>query len=120
MNKEITIIVNGAGYIDFYQPKITIYDINNNCFYDDYTYNGLLKIVLKSNNFYHVKINLFSETINGIIYVNNFDDKYIFSFNHALINNNASNIITFLLTDSNYAYLPIESGEVILWQKQLP
>ena len=45
-------------------------------------------------------------------FVNN-RDSYYFSF----INRNNETLITFYLTDYYYKNLPIERGEIILWQK---
>ena len=110
--KDITLIFIGTGYKDKYQAYIEIYDINNNLIYKDYTYNGYITICLKTNTYYKIKAILDNDVLNGVIYTNQIKYKFIFNRSYIPIN-----ITTFILTDYNYKNLPIEKGELILWQR---
>jgi len=111
--KEVTLKFIGTGYKDIYQANIKIYDMNNKLIYDCYTYNGYINIYLKECCYYKVNATLNDEILNGAIYINK--DMYTFIFNRSYISN--STITTFILTDYNYNNLPIEKGELILWQR---
>ena len=115
MKKNITINFLGSGYNNKFQPYITIYDNCNNCVFKGYTYNGRVNICLDNNHYYFIKAYLNSQMINKIIYINKYSNIYTLVFDSITIRNN---IITFILTDRNYLNLPIENGEVILWQRQ--
>lgn len=109
--KEITLIFNGLGYHSICQANILLYDNLNNLIYEGKTYNGQLKIKLKRNSLYKIVVYINNELIETYIYTIN--DKYCFSFNRSIIKYNS---ITFILTDYYYN-LPIERGELILWQR---
>ena len=108
---NINMIFIGTGYKDIYQAYIKIYDINNNLITECYTYNGCINICLNKNSYYKIIARLDNDILNGVIYTN--QTLYKFIFNRSYI----SNITTFILTDYNYYNLPIEKGELILWQK---
>ena len=110
---EIKIKFLGLGYKNMNQANIYIYDELKKLIYSGQTYNGELIIKLKKNKIYKICAYTNDEIINNIIYTNK--NIYCFSFNRSLIR--LSRTITFILTDYYYN-LPIERGELILWQKQ--
>ena len=101
----------GAGYKDKYQVKVKIY-CNNKKIFEGITYNGIIKVDLKENNIYKIKAIFLNEKINTYLYVTK-KCKYTFIFTHALYN---PRTITISLVDLYYN-LPIERGEIILWQR---
>ena len=107
----------GLGYNDINQACIKIYDNNNNLIISKYSYNGYIKVCLKVNNIYRVYVSSYNEVINKYFYVNNYNINYVFAFNRSIFTQ-SNNLITFLLTDYYYNNLPIEKGNLILWQKQ--
>ena len=117
--KYVTLRFIGVGYNNFYQAKVKVYDNNGCLIVSGTTYNGTITFCLRKNYMYNVEGTLFNERINKYFYINN-NNNYYFVFNHAYMKKNipSQNIITFLLTDSNYNNLPIAKGEIILWQKQ--
>ena len=114
--KEIEIKFLGLGYNKFYQANIWIYDSNNNLVYKGKTYNSKINICLKKNKLYKLKATSLNENINTCFYVSNLDS-YIFIFDRAKNTIRQNRKITFLLTDYYYNNLPIEKGELYLWQK---
>ena len=100
----------GTGINDFYQARVKIYDKNHNLLKDGYTYNGLIYFTAHNKEIYIIKVNFINIIINIPLYINN-KCKYEFY----LSNNRKTefNLITFLLTDSNYLNLPIKKGEII-------
>lgn len=111
--KKIKLKFYGLGYNDINQAYIKIYDINNNLIYEGQTYNNEIIICLNENNIYNLYAYTCYETLNKSFYV--YDQyEYNFIFNNIIYDNT----ITFLLTDYNYSNLPIERGEITLWQKQ--
>lgn len=102
----------GAGYKNNYQVKVEIYDKNKKIF-EGTTYNGIIKIDLKENKIYKLKAIFLNETINTNIYITK-KCKYTFIFTHIIFN---PETITISLVDLYYN-LPIERGEMTLWQKQ--
>ena len=109
--KKIKLIFIGLGYNNYNQACINIYDCNNKLIYKGITYNNEIELCLEECDVY--KIVAISNSIKLVtsFFVNN-NSRYIFNLN---INNNP---ITFILTDLNYKNLPIERGELLLWQKQ--
>lgn len=110
----------GTGIEDNYQACVNIYD-NNNLLYERRTYNGKVIIDLRENKLYKIVATSINEIINTSIYVTKNNCKYIFKYNRSILQNYYSSdlrTITFLLTDANYNNLPIEKGELFLWQKQ--
>ena len=107
---EVEFIFKGLGINNKNQANILLYDEFNNLIYDGQTYNGILNICLKKG-LYKLIANTCNERIEKYIYINN--NKYVFYFKRSIINNNS---ITLILTDYYYN-LPIEKGELIIWQK---
>ncbi len=101
----------GTGYNDKYQAKIKIYQ-NNKKIFEGTTYNGIIKVDLKENTIYKIKAYFLNEKINTYLYVTR-KCKYTFIFTHAIYN---PRTITISLVDLYYN-LPIERGEIFLWQK---
>ena len=111
---NITLNFLGLGYNNINQADVLIYDEFNNLVYNKKTYNNKLNICLKKNKVYRVVAFSLNDRISTSIYINN--NNYCFRFNRSIINEN-SDSITFLLTDYYYDNLPIERGEIILWQR---
>lgn len=111
---NITLNFLGLGYNNINQADVLIYDDCNNLVYTKKTYNNKLNICLKKNKVYRVVAFSLNDRISTTIYINN--NNYCFRFNRSIINEN-SDSITFLLTDYYYDNLPIERGEIILWQR---
>ena len=107
---EIIIFFRGLGYHNICQANILLYDDLNNLVYSGKTYNGKLKIRL-NDNIYRMIASINNEIIDTNIYVNG-NNKYCFNFKRSIIYNS----ITFILTDYYYN-LPIERGELLIWQK---
>ena len=111
--KEITIRFNGLGCNKYYQANILIYDDFNNLVYSGQTYNGEIKLKLLKNKVYKMYADSLNEKLIISFYVKD-NNIYCFSFERNVIRINS---IIFLLTDYYYN-LPIERGELILWQEQ--
>ena len=109
--KNVKLKFYGLGYNEYFQATICIYD-DNKLIYDGQTYNGLLCICLGQNKKYKIIAKSLNEALIRYIYVDNIDNYYFF-FNRSLINTMP---ITFTLKDYYYN-LPIERGELILWQR---
>lgn len=103
------------GYDNYYQGEVNIYDINHNLLLKQKSFNGKIKTCLQINNYYFIKVSFKGFLIHKLIFINNQQTKYYFVMNTIILCNR---VVTFLLTDSNYANLPISKGKVILWQKQ--
>ena len=106
----VNIYFNSLGIKNNYQAYVQIIYLNK-LIYEGNTYNGCLKVMLKPNRVYTLKAYFYGEIIIKSFYVKN-NDCYTFNFNHGLFNN-----IIFRLTDYYYNNLPIERGELILWQQ---
>jgi len=100
----------GTGYNNNYQAKIKIYS-NNKKIFEGITYNGIIKLDLKEG-IYKIEAYFLNEKICRNIYITK-KCKYTFIFTHALVNRT----ITISLVDLYYN-LPIERGEMFLWQRQ--
>ncbi len=110
--KRIKLIFNNLGYNCYNQANVFIYDCNNNLILEGVTFNNEIELCLEENNVYKlIAISNYQKLITSF-FVNK-NNSYRFSFN--VINEN--NTITFLLTDYYYN-LPIERGELLLWQNQ--
>ena len=101
----------GTGYNDKNQATVKIYN-NNKKIFEGTTYNGIIKIDLKENELYKIKATFLNETIKTNLYITK-KCKYTFIFTHAIYN---PRTITISLVDLYYN-LPIEKGEIILWQR---
>ena len=113
--KKIKIKFFGLGYNDLYQADVFVYDDKGNLIYNGKTYNSKIVLELKCNRVYKLVAIYCNDVISVPFYVLN-DCEYNFLFNRAQINLN-NDSITFLLTDYYYNNLPIERGEMILWQR---
>ena len=111
--KNIHLKFLGLGYNSSFQAFVRIYDLEDNLIYEGMTYNNILSINLNMCNCYKIVASFLSETLIKYICIGSMDT-YIFIFDHAIFNDD--NSITFLLTDYYYN-LPIERGELILWQR---
>lgn len=109
--KEIMIRFNGLGYYNICQANIILYDNLNNIVYSGQTFNGKIKIKLRNNTLYRMVASIDNEIIDTYIYIRN--NNYCFSFKRNIIEYSS---ITFILMDYYYN-LPIERGELILWQR---
>ena len=94
-----------------YQADIIIYDNKNNIVDKCTTYNACVKVCLKKNCFYKVKVIMKYETLESYVYINN-RDTYYFVFKRAYLNNN-QRLITFYLKDYYYNLL-IERGNLYI------
>ena len=110
--KKIIIRIIGLNCIDLNKTIIKIYNSNKKNVYKGITKNGIVNLSLNNNEAYKVCIFSSIETISTSILVTNNCNEYII-----LASNNKYYKSTFLLTDANYLGLPIEKGEIILWQK---
>ena len=106
---NITFKFIGAGYNNYHQASIKLYDDLNNLVYKGNSYNGELTLCLKRNSIYLIYARLNNIIIKTPILILN-QNIFVFNFNQ-LVNNKS---ITFLLTDYNYNNLPIMKGEIIL------
>ena len=107
----------GTGINNNYQAIVRIYDKYNNLLYNKKTYNGKLNLSLKKNTVYKLVATSCDDIIKTSFYVTKYNNDYIFIFNRSIFNNSNLRTITFLLRDANYDNLPIEKGEMFLWQK---
>lgn len=105
---NIKIKFYGLGYNDINQAEVFIYDINENLLFKGITYNNEINIYLEKCEVYKLVARTKTNKISKIIYVGNSKEFY-FSFYKF-------RTITFLLRDYYYN-LPIERGELLLWQK---
>ena len=107
--RKITIKFMGMGRC---QAKVDIYDLKGCKIASGFTKYGVFNFCGKDKAFYKIVF-----TINGItncktIYANS--NYYPIMYQGTIFSRN----VTFLLTDQSYANLPINKGEMILWQKQ--
>ena len=112
--KNIKIKFYGLGYNDVNQACITIYDECNNKVFEGKTFNNIIKLCLNKNKLYKIIAVSKYEKIVNYFYVG-CSNNYHFLFSNIIYEK--TNSITFLLTDYYYDNLPIERGEIILWQK---
>ena len=110
--KKIKIKFYGLGYNDKYQAYLKIYDNKDNLIFEGKTYNSEIDVLLKPCLLYKMSIKTYNENFKIYFYTNQ-DEFAIFLMNNII---NISRTITFLLTDYYYN-LPIERGDLILWQK---
>lgn len=101
----------GTGYKNNYQAQIKIYS-NNKKIYEGTTYNGIIELDLKEG-IYKIEAIFLNEKLITYVYITK-KCKYTFIFTHAIYN---TRTITISLVDLYYN-LPIERGEIILWQRQ--
>ena len=109
----------GLGYDDKYQARVFIYDSLNNLIFDGQTYNGNLCVNLIYGRVYRIVAFSLNDRIDTYFYIDG-NREYCLGFSYALVSNTVVpeiDTITFLLTDYYYSNLPIERGDLILWQK---
>lgn len=111
--KEVIIRFLGLGYNEFWQADVDIYDVNNFLIFSGVTYNSRIVLCLARNRLYRLRAKSLNDIIDVYFYVLN-DDEYVFIFNRSFFKYGRT--ITFLLTDYYYN-LPIEKGNLYLWQK---
>ena len=101
--KKIKIKFNRDAYI-------CIYNYDNDLIFNGNTYNNEIELCLEECNVYKIIATSNYQRLVTSFFINN-NDIYRFGFN------TFNNTITFLLTDYYYN-LPIERGELLLWQRQ--
>ena len=101
----------GLGINNNYQANILIYNNLGELIYNGQTYNGYIYLYLNKGCLYRLVASTCDDKIDTYFYVYNYE--YVFYFKRSLLKNNS---ITLLLTDYYYN-MPIEKGELILWQK---
>ena len=111
--KHVTIKLLGVGNF-LYQPEVCIYDEYGSLAYSGYAYNGMVQVSLCCNRCYRIIAKCCLAQTTAVIYIGRND---IYGINMNTCCQNEENIITFTLSDANYSNLPIEKGEVILWQR---
>lgn len=115
--KKVILKFVGTGFKNNLQAKVFIYDKNKNIVFEGKTYNGYLILCLNNNSVYKLVALSYGQIIRNVFYVNNNYEKYVFYFKRSLRSEASTRTITFLLKDANYNNLPVEKGEIILWQK---
>ena len=113
---NITLKFLGLGYNNINQADVFIYDCCNNLVCNKKTYNNKLNICLDKNKVYKIVAKSLGDTIESVIYTGK-NNNYCFRFSRSIIDIVNEDSITFLLTDYYYDNLPIERGEMILWQR---
>ena len=108
--RNVTLIFRGVGNNCKHQVLVNIYD-NNQLICSRHTKNGSLDVCLDCNKSYLIRASIMSYSLINSFYVDSNTSSLVFNF---CINNR---YIIFTLRDSYYN-LPIESGELILWQSQ--
>ena len=106
--KKTIIKFLGIGNDNRYQVNITIYDSKCNIVYKGRTKNGVLEVNLIRTQVYKLEATFLNEEI-WIPFIP--QDKLMLR-----LQNNLTHNITLLLSDYYYN-LPIEKGEITLWQK---
>ena len=99
-----------VGIKNKYQANIKIYDGNKKII-ESKTYNGEICLTLEKNKIYGIKATFLNNIINTYFYTNS--DLFIFKFT---TNEILARTIILSLTDYYYN-IPIERGEIILWQR---
>ena len=112
--KKVKLIFKNVGLKKNNQVYVKIYDNRCNLVYEGYTFDGEIDISLRKDRAYNMIAKFYNNSIVTVFYVGNGFNKYIFNFNYI---NNENNNVTFLLTDFYYTNLPIERGDIILWQR---
>lgn len=113
---DVTLKFVGTGYSNLNQAKIWIYDENDCLMYKGNTYNGKVKVCLKRKHFYKIIAKTIYGEVEKNFYVNDMNT-YVFAFNYSYIKSCKRVLVTFQLTDYYYNDLPIEKGEIFIWQR---
>ena len=114
--KKIIIKFMGMGLCPRCQALVTVYDMKGCLAAKGCTKRGEYCFKAHEKSFYRVCYDINRLVSCKTIYVNNSWNRYPF-FYQGVIDNQAPQTITFLLTDQSYANLPISKGEMMLWQK---
>ena len=116
--KKVKLIFIGAGICEKYEACVSIYNECGKLVFKGKTKKGKITLNLRKKEVYKLIAKSCGETIYGAFYVKDCKDKYVFVFQRGIINIETpeERTITFLLTDLNYN-LPIEKGEIVLWQR---
>ena len=112
--RKVELYFRGSGVCNVFQPKVYLYDCHYNILEQGKTKSGYISFCLKKG-YYYFRAFLNDYKIAGVITVNKERNKYVFAFPWAIYKTD-NRTITFLLMDEVY-HLPIERGEIILWQK---
>lgn len=111
--KNVTIRLLGVGN-SIFQPEVVIYDGSGCIVYSGCAYNGMVQVMLCCDRCYKVIARCCLAQTAAVIYIGKND---IYGINMNTCCQNDENLVTFTLSDANYSNLPIEKGEVILWQR---
>lgn len=112
--KNICLKFHGLGYGNSYQCLVRVYDVGGNLINQGFTYDGMINFNLCVNQGYRISAIFLNEIINEYFYVSSLHDCYTFAFPHVIV---MMKTVNFLLTDYYYDNLPIERGNILLWQK---
>lgn len=117
--KNIKIRFLGVGYNEYCQPFVCVYDECNNLIYEGCAYNACISIDACVGSLYRVVAKTNNSRIFGAFYVNCRENLYTLAFPNAFYEaeEEEEEIVTFRLTDYYYESLPIERGEILLWQE---
>lgn len=113
--KKVSLKFIGTGINNIMQASVDIYH-NNNLVYSKKTYNGNLEVFLEEGNPYKIIAKTSKDTLSGAFYVSANNLNFVFIFSSSIYRTDIKTI-TFLLTDANYNNLPIQEGEMFIWQK---
>ena len=97
-----------------YQVDVAIYDENDGLIYSGQTSYGYVDMALKPKRVYKLIATMPYDKLTTYFYVDK-NKTYCFMFPSLYMSN--SNNVTLFLTDYFYPNLPIERGEIILWQR---
>ena len=100
----------GVGIKNEYQANVKIY-CNEKEIVESKTYNGEICLTLDKNKIYKLKATFLNNAINTYFYTNS--NLFIFKF----ITNEIMNRTIILSLTDYYYNIPIEKGEIILWQR---
>lgn len=110
---DIIIKIVGLGIGNEAQGSLFLTDYENKQFYKEKTYDGMVKFSLKANCLYKLII----ISCQGRRVISFYVDRKRKCYRFNIFDNIFTRKIIFQLTDANYKDLPIEKGEIILWQK---
>ena len=114
--RNVNIRILGTGINNICQACVSIYNSCGDLVYEGLTCNGCISVNLKMYVGYIIIIKSYTGIRRDVFYVDACTGCYAFSTYEQ--NRQEENEVTFLLTDLNYENLPIEKGEIILWQNQ--
>lgn len=116
--KKVCLQFMGMGIKQKCQAKVVVCDLRGCMVAKGVTKNGIFCFTAKEKSFYKIKYSINGLVNNKTIYINN-NNYYPLMYQGMFVNQtNRSKAITFLLTDSFYHNLPINKGEMVLWQNK--